>query len=273
MNELEDIASCFSILFLEDYELPNLNVVTNLIKNFCEDESKPLKGVFAFQAFITKLMMDAHEIISLVHSVGPFSSKTFTKQFGYNCVEAKDENPLLRGIKLILNRTRYDNKNDIPFLMDYLKGVVFFNEVKEARVKNAMSYVQSIFEFCLGKDGILNPFEGQSVADVYLKSCRSKKFVDMLHKYCRHGTSSSYNDEEVEATPLMKEIVMTAAKLSNATFKCRQHPKKGRDEVDTDNRIACQCQGDCPCDIVPADGDMSQFAYFGEHNANADYGW
>ena len=259
MNHLDEIASCFSTLFLEDYDLPCIDEVSNLIKKYCEADKESLEGAYTLCAIVSKFLMDSANVFMLATCSAPFSSETFSKQFSYRKNAVELEKPLLVGIKLLLTQTASYSPGDITYVTDYLRGVILFNKVNEERCNDAICYMQSIFDLCLGKDGIMNPFKGQSVPDVFSKSCRSEKFVSMLNKYCMQRATHSCNDE---TNSLMENIVMTAAKLSNVNFKSPKQSRRGLDEVDN----VCDCEGDCPHDVVPfrRDGMTSNFTYFGE---------
>ena len=213
----EEVASSLSAIFLSGYDLPDMEIVKNMILLYYEDQPKYVNGLTSLQNLVYALMLQIPEFFCHSYTAGEAGSKLFSQKFNYQG-ESKDEDVVLKGISHLIEQNVMLSEEEIQCIADYERCVVLFNKVKNARMYAAIDFIEGVFGVFYGKHGIVNPFKGDTKfaskgsgnkVEEYLNALRAykrsefpAKFAEMKKKENEEEEEEGDGDEKMPLLPL-----------------------------------------------------------------------
>ena len=143
MNDESQISSMLSTLFLNDFELPDLNEVKGLISCKHKENVNFDNGWDSLTDIICALLLQKTQFFRICHSGQNRASVAFAKKYSYQG-ELLDKNMTLAAIELVLKQDELLTGENVQRIVDYQKCVVLFNQTK--RLSCAFDFIQELFE-------------------------------------------------------------------------------------------------------------------------------
>lgn len=210
MTNTDQISSHLSTLFLNDFELPDVNEVKKLIS--CKHSEKLCydNGIDSLNDIICALLLQKLQFFSLCNVAYKTASKSFAKKFSYQG-EMLEKNILLVAIELVLAQDELLSTEDVQCIVDYQKCVVLFNQTSIEQLSDTFDFLLELFEF-------ESQFENE-----YLVLSEQKKLINSNIRKMKKGF------DEVD-----QNIVGRSCNVLNFN-ECMESQ--------------CYCEHDCVCDF------------------------
>ena len=178
MNDDCPISSILSTLFLNDFELPDLNEVKELISHKCKENVNFDNGLDSLIDIICALLLQKTQFFKICHSERNIASVAFAKKYSYQG-ELLDKNMTLTAIELVLKQDKLLSRENVQSIVDYQKCVVLFNQTKTLCC--VFDFIQEIFEIVYEFDHeLLIPFEEKKM--IHSKLMKMKKGLDEVDR-------------------------------------------------------------------------------------------
>ena len=177
-NDVLQISSGLSTMFLIDFELPALSDVKKLISCKHKENRSFDNGLDSLTDILCALLLQKTQFLKISHSGQDKASDTFSKRYDYQG-ELPDKNATLAVIELVLQQEDLLSRENVQTIVDHLKCVVLFKSTK--RLRWVFDFIREVFEYITYEfdDELLVPSEERKKTnDTIFKMRRSLDEVD-----------------------------------------------------------------------------------------------
>ena len=176
MANLDEISSRLSTLFLNDFELPDLQEVEKLVSDKHSEKLCYDNGIDSLNEIICTFLLQKSLFFSLCNCVHKPVSKDFVKKFSYQG-ELLDKNMIIAAIELVLMQDEMLSAEEVQSIVDHQKCVVLFNQISFEKLSETYDFLLELFAI---EDPYVNdylvPSERQKL--IYNKIRKMKKGLD-----------------------------------------------------------------------------------------------
>ena len=177
-NDVSQISSILSTLFLNDFELPDLNEVKELISCKHKENVNFDNGLDSLTDIICALLLQKSQFFKICHSGQNIASNEFSNKYNYQG-EMLDKNMTLAAIEVVLKQNELLSEENVQSIVDYQKCVVLFNQTKN--LSCVFDFIQELFEIVYEFDHeLLIPSEEKKM--INSKLIKMKKGLDEVDR-------------------------------------------------------------------------------------------
>ena len=172
-DDVLQISSILSTIFLNDFELPSLSDTTELILREHKKHLSFDNGLNSLTDIICALLLQKSQFFKISHSGQDKASNTFSEKYSYQG-EMPDKNMVLAAIELVLQQEELLSGENVQSIVDYLKCVVLFNPTK--RLSCVFDFIHELFD-------IVHEFDHDLLAPSEERKMMNSKILKMKKGY------------------------------------------------------------------------------------------